>query len=316
MQQEPYAYIADRVGTEHMAKRMQIQVEHAASLWGGAGLEKIHFENIEIIPIVLRWLLKATFLFGRAQKNALDYRIERVTLSYPNLPREFDNLKILQLSDLHVDETPDGGDRLLREISGLEFDLCLMTGDYRFSTYEDDSGVYPLMEKVIRQCECKHGIYGILGNHDFIECVHGIEQAGMRMLINESVSLSEGGGSIKIIGLDDAHFYGAHDMSKALSGTTDNDFRILLVHSPELYREAASEKIDLYLCGHTHAGQLCFPGGLPVMTNAHCPRKYISGTWQLGRTTGHTSRGTGSSALFVRAFCPPEITLITLQKRS
>ena len=68
------------------------------------------------------------------------------------------------------------------------------------------------------------------------------------------------------------------------------------------------------LCGHTHGGQICLPGGVPVMTNADCPRKYCVGAWRYHGMHGYTSRGTGVSMVDVRLNCPPEVTLHRLRR--
>lgn len=89
---------------------------------------------------------------------------------------------------------------------------------------------------------------------------------------------------------------------------------ILLSHSPETWREAAALKFDLLLAGHTHGGQLCLPGGMPLVRNAPVPRRLLAGPWTEGTLTGYTSRGTGACGVAARLFCPPEITLHTLRR--
>jgi len=151
-----------------------------------------------------------------------------------------------------------------------------------------------------------------LGNHDFIETVPLLEAMGIRVLLNEAVAIQRGDEAIWIAGTDDCHFYQVVDLSKALGGIPPDGFKILMTHSPELLDEAAQAGVNYYLCGHTHGGQICLPGTIPILTNAACPRKYVSGPWKYQKVTGHTSRGTGSAGLAVRFFCPPEITLHTL----
>ena len=67
------------------------------------------------------------------------------------------------------------------------------------------------------------------------------------------------------------------------------------------------------LCGHTHAGQICLPGGLPLMCNARCPRAFCRGNWTYHGMIGYTSAGSGSCVVDVRLNCPPEITLHQLR---
>jgi predicted MPP superfamily phosphohydrolase len=156
---------------------------------------------------------------------------------------------------------------------------------------------------------------GILGNHDFLEIVPTLERLGLRMLLNERVSIVRGSAEIVVAGVDDPHFYGTHDLARALGSVgKDRSFTVLLAHSPEIVADAEKMGVGLYLCGHTHGGQICLPGGLPIIANASCGFRFNSGAWSSGRMRGYTSRGTGFSTAAARFFCPPEIALHTLTR--
>ena len=88
---------------------------------------------------------------------------------------------------------------------------------------------------------------------------------------------------------------------------------ILLSHTPEAYRHAAHADFDLMLCGHTHGGQICLPGGRPLLTDASSPRRFARGAWRYHAMTGYTATGSGTSLVDVRLNCPPEVTLHTLR---
>ncbi|HSD96826.1 MAG TPA: hypothetical protein VLB06_06745, partial [Sulfuricaulis sp.] len=88
---------------------------------------------------------------------------------------------------------------------------------------------------------------------------------------------------------------------------------ILLSHTPEAYRNAAHAGFRLMLCGHTHGGQICLPGGIPIITDADCPRALVAGPWMYHGLIGYTSVGAGASIVDVRLNCPPEITLHRLR---
>src|SRR5437016_7292968 len=111
--------------------------------------------------------------------------------------------------------------------------------------------------------------------------------------------------------LTDPHFYRADDIEKAASQIPSDAFAILLAHTPEVYDRAMSARFDLMLCGHTHGGQLCLPGGIPIKLDAALPRFMGAGPWRHGRI--YTSVSAGTSLLPVRLNCPPEITLHTLR---
>jgi predicted MPP superfamily phosphohydrolase len=83
----------------------------------------------------------------------------------------------------------------------------------------------------------------------------------------------------------------------------------LLSHTPEIYRQAAHADFKLLLSGHTHGGQVCLPGSIPITLDAVLPRHMGSGPWKYHNMSGYTSVGVGSSIVAVRFNCPPEITL-------
>ena len=115
-----------------------------------------------------------------------------------------------------------------------------------------------------------------------------------------------------VIGVDDPHYYGCDDLPGALESVPSEAFKILLVHSPEIIEKAEAAGIDLYLCGHTHGGQICLPLLGPLISNSNCARKYTRGQWQYKHLQGYTSPGVGTSGVPVRFFCPPELGLIEL----
>jgi predicted MPP superfamily phosphohydrolase len=141
-----------------------------------------------------------------------------------------------------------------------------------------------------------------------------MEAMGMRMLFNECETLTRGGEQIYLAGVDDPHFYRADDIAKAASQIPAEVFSILLSHTPETYAEAAAHGFDLMLSGHTHGGQLCLPGGIPIKLEAVLPRALGAGAWRHESLVGYTSVGVGTSLLPVRLNCPPEVTLHRLRR--
>jgi predicted MPP superfamily phosphohydrolase len=300
-----------RMGDAYFGKRMRLQAHHVAVRLEGGG--HIYWENIELIPRLLHFVLKYTGFLKRAERNTLAFDVRQIDVPLKRLPGVFDGYRILHLSDLHIDFMHDEGKTLVELLQGLSFDLCVITGDYRFHT----SGIYqPVlngMKQLLPALECKDGIVGILGNHDYLEIVPGLEGMGIRMLLNESLAIERDGERVWIAGVDDPHYYEVHDLNKAMQPIDDDETVVLLAHSPEILKEALQFSADYYLCGHTHGGQVCLPGRIPVITNARCKRRYTSGAWEYHGMKGYTSRGTGSSGLPVRIFCPPEVTLHVLR---
>ena len=172
------------------------------------------------------------------------------------------------------------------------------------------------MGELMPAVSCELGVYGVLGNHDFIEQVLPLESVGVRMLVNEAVSVEREGQSLWLVGLDDPHFYGTHDAAEAMARVPYDACVVMLVHSPELAEEAAETGACLYLSGHTHGGQLCLPFGVAPFVNARCPRSRVAGRWRHGRMHGYTSAGTGSSGLPVRYNRQPEVAVHVLRRAS
>ena len=196
----------------------------------------------------------------------------------------------------------------------VSVDLCVLTGDYRFRTFGPCDAIYPRMGRILNAVQARYGIVGILGNHDCADIAIELEKLNVRMLINEATQLGEPGRRLWVIGVDDQHDYGCNDLAGAIEGVPHQEFKILLAHSPEMFREAAAEGVDLYLTGHTHAGQIRLPLMGPITTQTTCPRVYTHGHWLHGQMQGHTSAGVGCSLVPIRFGCPPEIVVLELAK--
>jgi predicted MPP superfamily phosphohydrolase len=158
-------------------------------------------------------------------------------------------------------------------------------------------------------------VYSILGNHDCLETVLHFPDLDIHPLLNEAVWLERGGDRILLAGIDDSHWYGTQDFTSFRSRIREAPVSLLLAHSPEIFREAEAEGFDLMLCGHTHGGQICLPGGFPLVTHTrNTPRSFTAGAWSWKRMRGYTTRGAGTSTLDCRFFCPGEITVHILRR--
>jgi hypothetical protein len=158
----------------------------------------------------------------------------------------------------------------------------------------------------------RHGVLGVLGNHDDCHMVGPMEAMGIRMLVNESVRLTRGRDVLQVVGTDDVHYYFTDQAVHALEVARDG-FTIALVHSPEAFDVAAELGVDLYLCGHTHAGQVCLPGGRPVITHLSRGRRFYRGTWKHRGMVGITNAGAGTSGVPVRFHTRGEVLALTLR---
>ena len=302
--------LIERIGSEHVERRLKIEVEHEAQLFG-QGLIFFNLENWYAAPWIVRTALKLTGLYGRARRNADHVVVKQHSVAFANLPQAFDNFTILQISDLHADISVGAMRHLVSVVGGLEYDICVLTGDYRGKTYGPFEKSLEIIDEL--QAQMKGPVYGVLGNHDSIRMAPSMEAMGICMLFNECEPIVRDGQRIFLAGVDDPHFYRADDIEKAALQIPSDAFSILLAHTPEVYDRAMSARFDLMLCGHTHGGQLCLPGGIPIKLEAAVPRSMGAGPWRHDAMVGYTSVGAGTSLLPVRLNCPPEITLHTLR---
>jgi hypothetical protein len=311
--QEAFAKLVDRIGPTHAGQRMEMQAHYSALMLKGYHLH-IHMEEFPAVAWLIKTTLKSTGIWPAAVKNSSRYRIIEHTVPIPHLPETFDGFRILHLSDLHIEGMIDKGHALQAMVSTLRYDLCVMTGDYRFLTYGHYDKTLTLVESLVKTIQAPYGVTGVLGNHDWLEMVPGLERCGIRMLLNEAQAVEKGSDAIWLLGLDDVHYYETGDLEKAVRLAPTNAVRILLVHSPEIIPEASAAGMDLYLCGHSHGGQICLPGGRPIITHCRGPRSYKAGPWQHQTMRGFTSRGVGTSLFPIRLFCDPEIIIHTLKR--
>jgi len=269
-------------------------------------------EKVWIRPL-LKTGLQLIGLYNRGKQNALRPVVRNLRLEYPNLPPAFDGYTLLHISDLHIDGIPLIADQIRRLVRPLSPDLCVVTGDYRFEDEGTCEHVYPLMRTVASHLSAPDGVYGILGNHDVSEIAFELDQMGIRMLINQAVEIRRGNQSIWLAGIDDPFDYRCDDLPGTLKPVPPDAFKVLLAHTPELYEPASRLKVDLYLSGHTHAGQIRLPLLGSLRNNADCPKAYAYGHWRHRAMHGYTTAGIGCSALPIRYNCPPELVLIELR---
>ena len=123
----------------------------------------------------------------------------------------------------------------------------------------------------------------MLGNHDTILMVPALEAMGITMLLNESEIIERAGERIHLAGIDDAHYYRMDNLDKAAADIPPGAFSILISHTPEIYRQAAHADFDVLLSGHTHGGQICLPGRIPITLDSVLPRSMGSGRLALSR---------------------------------
>lgn len=303
--------LIDRIGAEHVTKRLEIETHRDHQLFGQGRLF-FNLENWLTAPLIVRPGLKLLGLYGRARREADHVIVRENVVTSPHLPAAFDGFTILHISDLHVDLSEQALKHLISFVGNLSYDICVLTGDYRGKTF----GPYQRAIDGVGELRAKlrDPIFGVLGNHDTIRLTPALEAMGIRMMFNEVETITRGEDTIYLAGVDDPHFYLADDIPKVAAEIPRDAFSILLSHTPETYKEAAEHGFDFMLSGHTHGGQLCLPGGYAIKLEAVLPRHMGNGAWRYENLAGYTSVGVGTSLLPVRLNCPPEVTLHRLTR--
>jgi predicted MPP superfamily phosphohydrolase len=252
-------------------------------------------------------------------------RLVKVELKFDRLPREWDGLRIVQLSDFHYDThfSVVPLRKSIEIVNPLQPDLVLLTGDFvtnppfhrRKRNHPTALDAAPC-SAILQQIKSKFGSYAVMGNHDATADPDHIseilEAHEIRVLRNLALPLEQKGSRIWLAGIDDI-LEGDPDLVATLEKIPRDEFSILMAHEPDFAVHVARESVDFQLSGHSHGGQVRFPFiGAPILPNLG--RDYPMGLYQLGKLTLYTNVGLGTIGLPIRWNCPPEITLFTLRR--
>ncbi|TAJ32129.1 MAG: metallophosphoesterase [Reyranella sp.] len=263
--------------------------------------------------------LRAVGLYARGHRNAADLQLTEIEVSPPGLPAAFDGFRILHVSDTHLDQMPSLVPIARRLLDGIEVDLLALTGDVLGDHHAPVAPSADMLGEVLSGVRVTGRRLAILGNHDPLTMVAEMERIGFEVLVNRSTVIeratTEGGvARLGITGLDDVHYFYSDAARRALEAQAGNkDCRIALIHSADVADWASAAGYALYLAGHTHGGQICLPGGRPVVANLLRCRHAATGLWRDGDMVGYTSTGLGVAYPPVRFNCRGEAAVITLR---
>ena len=286
------------------------------------------------LVLVAVWILTAIYgnVYGRFR-----HEVKQVNLTFSNLPASFDGLRIVHISDLHLDGWVGHEEELQKridEINALQPDIICFTGDLVSLSPKELKPFIPILKQLRTNSSNKRGaVYSVLGNHDYLPYTRiGLrareaavkelirmerEELGWKVLLNESDIIRRGNDSIAILGCENQSV-GAHpviqrgDLRKALKSVSDERFSLLLTHDPSQWRKEVVPETDipLTLSGHTHAMQLRILGLTPSKwIYPECDGLYTEGNQHL-----YVNIGLGGTLPW-RIGATPEITLITLKRR-
>ena len=195
--------LQERLGRLHAKLRLGIEADHEAQVFG-QGINYFHPENLRSSHFVIRTCLLLSGLYGRGRRNAAQVEIRRNYIKSARIPKAFDGYRILQLSDLHVEMSEDAIARSSSLLQEIDYDVCVLTGDYRAQAFGPYEAALRGMSEIC--AKLKQPIYGVLGNHDTVRMLPGLERMGIRMLLNECETINRDDKCIYIAGIDDAHF--------------------------------------------------------------------------------------------------------------
>lgn len=246
-------------------------------------------------------------------------QLDHLTLAWPDLPPGLHGLRIVQLSDLHACSwVPE--EHLRRAVALAQAqspDLIVLTGDFIQLKREADHYANRCAQ-IVADLTAPLGVYAVLGNHDYWGdpriVTRAFEQVGIPMLINRARRLAVGGDDLWLVGLDDAR-HGEPNLPHALNGVPSDGFKILLAHEPDIADDTHRHGIHLQLSGHSHGAQVDIPGVRPFWL-PRLGRKYHRGLYRVGDMWLYTNRGLGSGYPAIRHNCPPEVTVIQLERSS
>ncbi len=230
-------------------------------------------------------------------------------------------LRILHLTDLHIERITRRENDLIQQVNELKPDLIVLTGDYANVDYLEDPHTLRDTRSVLAQLDAPYGVYAVTGSVDSPHVVDKVFSGLPIVLLEDTVHrLKIGQQEVDLIGVSN---YGptrdAQMLSALMEKVPDEAYSILLYHTPDLIEVADKLRIDLYLAGHTHGGQVRLPLWGAIITMSAFGKQYEAGLYQLNPTTLYVSRGIGLEGLSLpraRFLCPPEIVLIDLGKEA
>lgn len=244
--------------------------------------------------------------------------VTRQTYQTSKWPADAPPLRLLQIGDIHMEAITPREVELNRLISELQPDIIVFTGDFVNLSNTHNPDTETAIREIIGQWQAPLGVYCVTGT-PLVEPLARVEAFtngldNLKLLPNQWITVKTPGGPLNILGL-----IVTHDMQRdrellkrMMSIAPKSGLHLLLMHPPDIAPEANDLGIDLYLCGHTHGGQIRFPIIGAVFSSSHLGNRFIMGRYELGTTTLYTSRGVGMEGLGApraRFLCPPEIIL-------
>jgi predicted MPP superfamily phosphohydrolase len=239
-------------------------------------------------------------------------QVDEIELAIPGLPTAFQGKRVAFLTDIHHGPYTDLNylHSIVRTTQLGNPDLIVLGGDY---CLRDAKYIAPCFD-ALGNLDAPMGVYGVLGNHDFrhglSETRNCMKHAGVQELTNRGLVLHDRGDRFHLAGVDDL-WTGEPRLKPALVNVKPGEKALVLSHNPDFCETLTDDRVGLVLSGHTHGGQVVFPGVSPFVPSFYGD-KYLRGVVQAPTTTVFVSRGLGTSIFPARFGSRPEINFITL----
>ena len=259
------------------------------------------------------------------------FKTRRLTVTSDKLPRAFDRLRIIQISDMHLGSFSLDSDIVQRGVDLINAerpDIILFTGDL-VNDFADEAE--PWVD-VIKGLHAPLGKYSIFGNHDYADYVQWESASakrdnmmklakhhaamGFNLMLDEHTSIVKDGEAITLLGVQNwgKRFQQYGNLGKAMAGSDPSTYRILMSHDPTHWEEQVwGTGIDLTLSGHTHGAQF----GITIAGQTYSPAQWVYKQWAGHYTEGdqhlYVNRGFGFIGFPGRVGMPPEMTVIELR---
>jgi predicted MPP superfamily phosphohydrolase len=227
-------------------------------------------------------------------------------------------LRLLQIGDIHVERVTPRERHLNRLVNELKPDVIVFTGDFVNLSNTDDPEAEKAIREIVGEWRAPLGVYCVSGT-PLVEPLERVKAFvdgldNLKLLPNQWITVKTPSGNLNILGLVVTHDM-ARDramLKQMMLSVPKDGLHLLLMHPPDIAPEANDAGIDLYLCGHTHGGQIRLPIVGALFSSSQLGNRFIMGRYELGTTTLYTARGVGLEGLGApraRFMCPPEIVL-------
>ncbi len=238
-------------------------------------------------------------------------------LTLPGIPPALDGFRLVQLSDMHCQpHWQTAYDDLIDRLRADEPDLIVFTGDV-IDYITKPWHCLPTARKLLGQLRARHGLLGILGNHDWSVYADDFNGTPLRMIDGQRLVMNHNGAGLELIGVPGQDRVDCPiDFGTEYPAKQPGIPRIMLSHYPDHIRRLKRLGPDIFLAGHTHGGQACLPGRIPIQRHDSLPIEYFHGVHQLHDSWFFVSRGFGFSTFNFRAFCPSEVIELVLRSET